>query len=62
MQSLRIRDHGIDRIGKQEESSCESVQSISDIHTIGSRNQYKDKEWYIPHSNINSSEKWNMQR
>lgn len=61
MESLRIRDHCIDRIAKKEESSRKSIESIGDIHTIGGRDQYEDEKGNIPYADINTTEKRNME-
>jgi hypothetical protein len=56
---LIIADKCINPIIKEQQSSSKTIETISDIHTIGHRRYDKDKKWDIPHTEVDTSEKGN---
>jgi hypothetical protein len=47
---------------EHEESSCESIESVGDIDTVGSRDEYEDKYPYIEISEVDIPHEWNSYR
>ena len=45
--SLMVADECIHRVVKKEESSCESIESICDIHRVRHRDDDEREEWHI---------------
>lgn len=58
--SLMVGNKGVYSVIKEEDSSCESVESVCDIHCIRHRDDDEDENRDIEESEIERSEEWNL--
>lgn len=60
IQSTNICNRSVCNKLKQQKSTSKSVKPVCDIHAIGRRNKYKNKNWNIEVPKSHVAQKWEM--